>query len=84
MPWTEPCANTIPFFVALIVPSRKGNIFQTVLTGTVVMALALLMATDFGPVLTKMMNGVVTVPGGGTEMSNLDTGGRRRHAGRCP
>lgn len=66
---------TIPFFVALIVPSRKGNIFQTVLTGTVVMALALLMATDFGPVLTQMMHGVVTVPGGGTEMSNLDTGG---------
>ncbi|MFT8396508.1 PTS galactitol transporter subunit IIC [Propionibacterium sp.] len=66
---------TIPFFVALIVPSRKGNIFQIVLTGTVVMALALLMATDFGSVMTQMMQGVVNTPGGATEMSNLDTGG---------
>lgn len=34
---------TIPFYVSLIVAHRKGNIIQSVLTGTVVIALALYM-----------------------------------------
>lgn len=46
---------TIPFFAALIVPSRKGNIVHSVLSATIVMVFALLMATDFGPTLTSMM-----------------------------
>ncbi|ETA73287.1 PTS galactitol transporter subunit IIC [Ligilactobacillus equi] len=66
---------TIPFFVALIVPSRKGNIIHSVISCTIVMALALLMATDFSDVLTEMMKGVVAFPQGAAHVSNLDTGG---------
>lgn len=66
---------TIPFFAALIVPSRKGNIVHSVLSATIVMVLALLMATDFGPTLTSMMHGIVAFPKGASEVTNLDTGG---------
>lgn len=66
---------TIPFFVALIVPSRKGNIVHSVISCTIVMAVGLLMATDFGPTLTTMMHGIVKFPQGAAEVSNLDTGG---------
>lgn len=67
--------STIPFFSALIVPSRKGNIVQSVLACTVVMCFALLMATDFSGVLTQMVKGVVAFPKGAAAISNLDTGG---------
>ncbi|MGY5235168.1 PTS galactitol transporter subunit IIC [Lactiplantibacillus plantarum] len=66
---------TIPFFAALIVPSRKGNIVHSVLSATIVMVFALLMATDFGPTLTSMMHGIVAFPQGASEVTNLDTGG---------
>ncbi|AOB18814.1 PTS galactitol transporter subunit IIC [Lactiplantibacillus plantarum] len=66
---------TIPFFAALIVPSRKGNIAHSVLSATIVMVFALLMATDFGPTLTSMMHGIVAFPKGASEVTNLDTGG---------
>jgi len=66
---------TIPFFAALIVPSRKGNIVHSVISATIVMVFALLMATDFGPTLTSMMHGIVAFPKGASEVTNLDTGG---------
>ncbi|WP_353989506.1 PTS transporter subunit IIC [Pediococcus argentinicus] len=66
---------TIPFFVALIVPSRKGNIVHSVISCTIVMIFALLMATDFGPALTSMLHGIVSFPHGAAEVTNLDTGG---------
>ncbi|WP_207942292.1 PTS system, galactitol-specific IIC component [Enterococcus sp. DIV2402] len=66
---------TIPFFVGMIVPSRKGNILHSVLTCTVVMVFALLMATDYAPVLTQMAEGVVAFPEGAAQISNFDTGG---------
>ncbi|MFC6181356.1 PTS galactitol transporter subunit IIC [Lactiplantibacillus daowaiensis] len=66
---------TIPFFAALIVPSRKGNIVHSVISATIVMIFALLMATDFGPTLTSMMHGIVAFPKGASEVTNLDTGG---------
>jgi Phosphotransferase system, galactitol-specific IIC component len=66
---------TIPFFVGMIVPSRKGNILHSVITSTIVMVFALLMATDFAPVLTQMANGVVAFPDGAAQISNFDTGG---------
>lgn len=66
---------TIPFFVALIVPSRKGNILHSVISCTIVMAIALYLATDFAPVLTNMMQGAVKFPGGTASVTNLDTGG---------
>lgn len=66
---------TIPFFVGMIVPSRKGNILHSVLTCTVVMVFALWMATDFAPVLTEMARGVVAFPEGAAQITNFDTGG---------
>lgn len=66
---------TIPFFVGMIVPSRKGNILHSVLTCTVVMVFALWMATDFAPVLTEMARGVVEFPEGAAQITNFDTGG---------
>ena len=66
---------TIPFFAALIVPSRKGNIVHSVLSATIVMVFALLMATDFVPTLTSLMHGIVAFPKGASEVTNLDTGG---------
>ena len=67
---------TIPFYVSLIVAHRKGNIIQSVLTGTVVIALALYMATNFAPVHTEMMRGVYEFPKGATQVSTLDMGGK--------
>ncbi|MEX5392942.1 hypothetical protein WCE19_24240, partial [Enterobacter cloacae] len=46
-----------------------------VLSATIVMVFALLMATDFGPTLTSMMHGIVAFPKGASEVTNLDTGG---------
>lgn len=66
---------TIPFFAALVVPSRKGNILHSVISLTVVMAAALLMATNFAPVITEMAQGIVKFPEGAAEITNLDTGG---------
>lgn len=65
---------TIPFYVSFIVANRKGNILHSVLAGTVVIALSLLMATDFTTVHTQMMSGVDGY-GNGTSMSSLDLGG---------
>lgn len=66
---------TIPFYVSFVVANRKGNILHSVLAGTVVIALALLMATDYGPVHTQMMEGIYKLPKGATEVSTLDMGG---------
>ncbi|WP_078806832.1 PTS galactitol transporter subunit IIC [Pilibacter termitis] len=71
---------TIPFYVSLIVGSRKGNIFHSVLTGTVVIAIGLLLATNFAPVHTQMMEGVGNkLVEQGTTISSLDVGGNVIH-----
>ncbi len=66
---------TIPFFAALVVPSRKGNILHSVLTLTIVITFALWMATDYAPVMTEMAKGIVKFPDGASQISNFDTGG---------
>ncbi len=67
---------TIPFYTAYIVAFRKGNIFQSVLTGMIVITLSLYMATDYTPVHTELMQGVAfDLPENATEFSSLDTGG---------
>ncbi|WP_165211485.1 PTS galactitol transporter subunit IIC [Streptococcus tangpeifui] len=66
---------TIPFFAALVVPTRKGNILHSVISLTVVITLALWMATDFAPALTHMSEGIVKFPKGAAQVSNFDTGG---------
>ncbi len=66
---------TIPFFVGMIVPSRKGNILHSVITCSIVMTFALLMATDYSPIITTMAEGIVEFPDGAAQITNLDTGG---------
>ncbi|AJG96937.1 MULTISPECIES: PTS galactitol transporter subunit IIC [Clostridium] len=67
---------TIPFCVAFIVGSRKGNIVHSVITGTIVMAISLYMATDFAPVFTQMLaSAQFKMPEGVALVSNIDTGG---------
>ncbi len=67
---------TIPFLVAFIVGNRKGNIIHSVITGTIVMAFCLYMATNFAPVFTEMLiQAKFTMPEGVAQASNLDTGG---------
>lgn len=67
---------TIPFYVAFITPSRKGNILHTVLAGTVMMAIGLYIATNFAPLHTELVAGLDSVSGlAGSEFSSFDTGG---------
>ncbi|MGK9326315.1 PTS galactitol transporter subunit IIC [Aerococcus urinaeequi] len=67
---------TIPFYVAFITPSRKGNILHTVLAGTVMIAIGLYIATNFAPLHTELVAGLDSVSGlAGSEFSSFDTGG---------
>jgi PTS system galactitol-specific IIC component len=67
---------TIPFYIAFVVGSRKGNIVHSLLAGVVMVALSLYMATDFAEVHTLMMDGAkFDMPEGATKISSLDLGG---------
>jgi len=67
---------TIPFYIAFVVGSRKGNIIHSLIAGTVMIALSLYMATDFAEVHTQMLSGAkFDVPEGVTKISTLDMGG---------
>lgn len=67
---------TLPFYMAFIVGFRKGNIVHSVLTGTILIALSLFMATNFADVHTAMMaNADFNMPNGMTQISSLDMGG---------
>jgi PTS system galactitol-specific IIC component len=67
---------SIPFFVAFIVGSTRGNIVHSVIAGTVLMALSLYMATDFAPVYTEILKQAqFQIPEGVAQMTNFDTGG---------
>ena len=66
---------TIPFYVSLIVARRRGNIINSVITGAIVITIALFMATNFTDVHTQMLEGVVKFPAGAAKVSSLDMGG---------
>jgi PTS system, galactitol-specific IIC component len=67
---------SIPFFIAFIVGASKGNIVHSVITGTILMALSLYMATDFAGVYTQMIQQAhFQMPEGASQMTNFDTGG---------
>lgn len=67
---------TIPFYMAFIVGFRKGNIVHSVITGTILIAISLFMATNFADVHTSMMaNANFHMPNGATQISSLDMGG---------
>ena len=67
---------TICFYVAFIVGAAKGNIVHSVIAGTVVMALGLLMATNIASFHTQMATMAhFTMPEGTSTISSLDMGG---------
>lgn len=68
--------TTICFYVSFIVGSTKGNIVHSVIAGTIVMALALLMATNIASFHTEIAKmAQFTMPKGTTMISSLDLGG---------
>jgi len=67
---------TIPFYIAFVVGSRKGNIIHSLIAGIVMVALSLYMATNFAEVHTQMIQGAqFHMPKGATQISSLDMGG---------
>jgi PTS system galactitol-specific IIC component len=67
---------TIVFYIAFIVGSTNGNIIHSVLTGVVLMATALYMATDLAPLHTMMaQQAKFAIPEGTSLISSLDEGG---------
>ncbi|MFS0561092.1 PTS galactitol transporter subunit IIC [Terribacillus sp. 179-K 1B1 HS] len=67
---------TIPFIVAFIVGAAKGNIIHSVITGTIMIALSLYMATDIAPIFTEMTtNADIEMPEGSAMVSSIDQGG---------
>ncbi|PAD33915.1 PTS galactitol transporter subunit IIC [Terribacillus saccharophilus] len=67
---------TIPFIVAFIVGAAKGNIIHSVITGTIMIALSLYMATDIAPIFTDMTKAAnIEMPEGSATVSSIDQGG---------
>ncbi|MGX7107400.1 PTS galactitol transporter subunit IIC [Hutsoniella sourekii] len=67
---------TIPFYMAYVTADRKGNIFQSVITGTIMIAIALYIATNFAPLHTEMVAGLDSVKDmAGSAFTSFDTGG---------
>ena len=67
---------SIPFYVAFIVAHNKGNIFKTVVTGTVMLTISLYMATNFAPIYTEMMKEAnFAIPEGLSQMTSITSGG---------
>ncbi|EKQ58303.1 MULTISPECIES: PTS galactitol transporter subunit IIC [unclassified Clostridium] len=67
---------TICFYVAFIVGAAKGNIVHSVISGTIVMALGLLMATNIASFHTQMAQmAQFSMPAGTSTISSLDMGG---------
>lgn len=65
-----------PYFVVFIVAHNKGNILKSVLTGTVLLAITLWMASDFTPYYTELMQASnYAFPEGMSQMSSLSCGG---------
>jgi len=67
---------TICFYVAFIVGAARGNIVHSVIAGTIVMGLGLLMATNIASFHTQMaIMAHFNMPEGTATISSLDMGG---------
>lgn len=63
----------IPYIVCLFTAMSKGNIFRSLVIGTVVMGCVLLMASTLGPIETPLaISAGVSIPDGATLIGNLD------------
>lgn len=67
--------STIPFFMIWPAVASKGNLFRTLLTGTLVMIAILYIATDLAPTVTQIAQSVkFAFPEGASAVSSLDVG----------
>lgn len=63
----------IPYIVCLFTAMSKGNIFRSLVIGTVVMGCVLLMASTLGPIETPLaVSAGVAIPEGAALIGNLD------------
>lgn len=71
---------TIPFIVAMIVAAARGNIIHSVLAGSVVISMSLLMATAVAKFHTEMgLAAHFKMPEGTALISSIDQGGNLIH-----
>jgi galactitol PTS system EIIC component len=66
---------TIPFFIALFAAVFKGDIFRTVVAGTVDIAISLYVASWAAPLITKLAKAASFNMGGNNSISALSDGG---------
>jgi PTS system galactitol-specific IIC component len=63
------------FFVAMVPPMTKGNLFRSIVFGTVIMAMVLYIATAFAPLLTQTaVNIGFEMPEGAAVITGLSGG----------
>jgi len=66
---------TIPFMVAMIAPVTKGNVVRSVLIGSVVIGVGLLIATNVAPLhTTAAIDAAFKFPAGATTISSICDG----------
>ena len=65
----------IPFMMVLIIPMVGGNAFRALITGIIVIAVGLLIATYLAPLITQAaFNAGFSIPAGATEISSICDG----------
>src|SRR5690606_15902875 len=66
---------TIPFMVAMVIPVVRGNVFRSVIIGSVVLAVGLLIATNVAPLHTEAaIASGFQMPEGATLISSICDG----------
>ena len=66
---------TIGFFVAMAVGIHKGNLFRTMISGTVIMSITLWISTQTIPLQTMLAKNAGTLGTGVKQVASLDQGG---------
>ena len=63
------------FFVAMVPPLTKGNLFRSLLYGTIIMVMILYICTSFAPMLTQIAASIgYAMPSGATQITGLSGG----------
>jgi PTS system galactitol-specific IIC component len=66
---------TIGFFVAIAVGIHRGNLFRTLISGSLIMVINIWIANETVPLLTQLAKMVNMLPKGATHVAALDQGG---------
>ena len=63
------------FFVAMVPPLTRGNLFRSILYGTIIMAIVLYIASAFAPLLTQIAQDIgYAIPEGAVQITGLSGG----------